>query len=163
MEKFKQVPNKVIKILSSLGLPMSESGNEHSGPVIAVASELCEKVLVMLYMLSPMVEADVYCDLSDRRDSDKLDDSRDPSGPEYFHELQEYLPNVNPGHPSLRGGGVRGEGRTLVEAVVKMVEAPPQCCPLARAVEEGVYMLTLVVKFPNLALLVPVHRKAPTV
>ena len=161
MQRLQGVPKKFIKELGALGLPMSTAGIGHSNAEIQAGSPLYARFVEMLHTLPP-IEVDILLDLSDSPLSggEESDDEADESA--HFMELMNYLPNVNPGHRPLRNRGVRGEARSIIEAVVQLVEDPPESCPQARAVPVGVYMLTVQVHFSNLILFIRVRRKAAT-
>ena len=85
-----------------------------------------------------------------------------PDGTDYYCECMGELAKLNPDHQYSEHGTAYGDARWLIEAAVKMVEDPPDCCIGARRVPDGYYMLTLDIEFANLILYVAVFRKSVT-
>ena len=123
-------------------------------------SDLWEQLLSMLADLKQNTEVEITPNLCGDL---PLYDPPIPDGTDYYWEIMGELAKLNPQHQNSKHGTAYGDARWLIEAAVKMVEDPPECCIGARRVPDGYYMLTLELFFSNLLLYVPVIRKSANV
>ena len=83
-----------------------------------------------------------------------------PRGKDFMDELQEQLPKLAVADPGSSRGIACGDARCVVDAVVRMMIDPPECCTEARSIHEGHFILAVEVHFGNIVCLVSVYRRS---
>ena len=159
-----RVPMSFIRDLRELGVRLNVSGSAFSA--IDHIPSNSPQYKTLLDMLARLKNVKVEVWLGFTSDEVLYDPPGDP-GPTYFpDELGQQLRKMIPDDPKWQREVACGEALWLVESVVRMVEDPPECCPDARGIPEGHYIMSVELHFLNLLCYVSVFRKcnaAPTV
>ena len=146
-----------IEDLERLGVTVKKHGQLFGGETsIPSGSPQYQSLLDMLGNLGD-TRIDVYLNWTGSNKPYNVVDSRTTF---YSYELRDQMDGLNPEHPHRIPGAARGEASWLVEAAVKMVEDPPECCEKARMIPDGHYMISVEVEFMNLTFAVSVFRKS---
>ena len=154
-----EAPDSFIDELLKSGISMSDCGGVRVARMnIPTGSGAWQKLVSLLADLPEPTTVDICLNFTGRKLAYVPPRTR-RSKRDYFVELMDYLPRLNPEDRTSDHGMVHGDARWLVEAAVRMVEDAPEACPAAREVPEGHYMLSVDVEFENLIIYITVFRK----
>ena len=159
-----RVPKWFIRELQGLGVGLKDRGLQMCA-VEHIRSESLE-YKILLDMLTRLKDTKVVVMLGYKRD-EPVYDPPCPIPKSYFMiELHNELPKLVTNDPFSQSGVARGEARWLVDAVVRMMIDPPECCVKARNIPIGHYILSVQMHFANLICHVSVYKNTnapPTV
>ena len=154
-----RAPKNFIAELEKAGIHMHKSeGVLEAEENIPTGSKVWRKLLSLLAELPKPIGVDICLNFTGDSLAYVPPRGKRPRK-DYFQELMDHLPRLNPEDRESDHGMVHGDARSIVEAAVRMVEDAPKTCPAARAVPEGHYMLSVEVEFKNLILNITVFRK----
>ena len=154
-----RAPKNFIAELEKAGIHMRRSGGVlEAEENIPTGSKVWRKLLSLLAGLPKPIGVDICLNFTGDSLAYVPPRGKRPRK-DYFQELMDHLPRLNPEDRESDHGTVHGDARWIVEAAVRMVEDAPKTCPAARGVPEGHYMLSVEVEFKNLILNITVFRK----
>ena len=156
-------PEHLIEEMRESGIRIGERDGSHSVETgIPTGSPQYRKFLFLLAELPEPTRVDISLQWTRHGEEDNALHKGHRSRDDYFNDLFDCLPALNPDHPICECCGccsVKGDARTIVEAAVRLVEDPPEEVPAARELPEGRYVQTVEVIFHNAICPIPVFRK----